>query len=109
MQPLAFGEQANTDLYVEHTLSSLKSATDLKDKVVRVLLAADELLDDEVDCLQLVVKRQSSATEDAPLVTMEEFDMEALFKKAFASAGVSDTVTNSLLGSYNDKRLIATD
>jgi DNA repair exonuclease SbcCD nuclease subunit len=110
MQPLAFGEQSDDSLYVEHTLASLKTAGCLKNKVVRVLLQKDELLEDGIDCLQLVTKRVGVEEEtDAPVVTMGEFDMEALFKQAFTSAGVSEAVTTSLLGSYNDRRLATTD
>jgi DNA repair exonuclease SbcCD nuclease subunit len=109
MQPYAFGEQANPDLYVEHTLASLKTAGDLTHKVVRLTLDPGEMLEDEVDCLQLVVRRTTADAEEAPVVTMGDFDMEALFRRAFTEAGVNSAVTDSLLGSYNERRLHSSD
>lgn len=105
MQPYAFGEQVDDTLYVEHTLETLKKAGDLRDKVVRVTLQPDELLEDEVDCLQLVVKRLNGVADDTPVVTLGDFDMETLFRQAFTQAGVKDEITNTLLGQYHELRL----
>lgn len=105
MQPYAFGEQLDDTIYVEHTLESLKVAGDVSQKVVRITLLEGESIDEEIDCLQLVTKRVGDPDQDAPVIEMGDFDMEKLFRQAFAEAKVKTEVMETLLGRYNDQRL----
>lgn len=105
LQPFAHGEESDDTLYVSLTLAELEDAGDLRDKCVRILLEPGETLEQEIDCLQLTVKRVSEAAVDAGEVTLGEFDIEALFRQAFEEAGVSDTLTDTMLQRFHDRRL----
>lgn len=106
MQPYAHGEEADDSLYVTLRLDEIENAGDLTNKCVRVLLASDELFDVEINCLQLVVKREKDDdTDDSPTVTLGDFDMEALFRQAFREASVSAGRTEAVLGSFLARRV----
>lgn len=107
MQPFAHGEEANDDLYVTLTKAELESTDlDLRNRCVRVLLKEGETFDEDLDCLQLTVKRLGGR-DDSPIetVSLGEFDMLSIFLRAFKDAGVSPTVTEALLNRYNETRL----
>jgi DNA repair exonuclease SbcCD nuclease subunit len=106
MQPLAHGEEADDSLYVTLRLDQIEDAGDLTNKCVRILLASDELFDAEINCLQLVVKREKEDdADDSPTVTLGDFDMEALFRKAFSEASVSADRTDAVLNSFLARRI----
>ncbi|SFD69408.1 DNA repair exonuclease SbcCD nuclease subunit [Sulfitobacter brevis] len=105
LQPFAHGEESDDTLYVTLPLAELNEAGDLQDKCVRILLAAGETVDQEIDCLQLTVKRVAEAAAEAEEVTLGEFDIEALFRRAFEDARVSDTLSNTMLQRFHDRRL----
>lgn len=106
MQPYAHGEQINDDLYVTYTKKALAkiNPSSYRNKCVRVDLSASELLDTDVDCLQLTVRKERKDGEKIE-VTLGDFNMTDLFKDSFKEAGVSDTVTDSLLGKYEASRI----
>lgn len=105
MQPYAHGEEADNSLYITLSLDQLEAATDLKDKCVRVVLQPDEMLEDQIDCLQLTVKRLTSEEDEAPTVTLGDFNFEALFRQAFADEGVGTETTQKMIDIFNEKRL----
>lgn len=105
LQPYAHGEEIDDTLYVTLTLSELETAGDLKNKCVRVLLEPGETLDQEIDCLQLTIKRQADAEAEIGEVTLGEFDIDVLFKQAFAEANVSDGLTDTMLQRFHERRL----
>ena len=105
LQPYAHGEEIDDTLYVTLTLSELETAGNLSNKCVRILLEPGETLDQEIDCLQLTIKRQADADAKIGEVTLGEFDIDALFKQAFAEAKVSDTLTDTILQRFHERRL----
>jgi len=84
LQPYSHGEEIDDTLYVTLTLSELETAGDLSNKCVRVLLEPGETLDQEIDCLQMTIKRTADAEAEIGEVTLGEFDIDSLFKLAFA-------------------------
>lgn len=105
LQPFAHGEESNDALYVTLTLAQLETAGDLTHKCVRVLLEPGETLDQEIDCLQLTIKRQADTEAEISEVTLGEFDIDALFKQAFAEAHVSEALTDQMLQRFHERRL----
>lgn len=106
MQPYAHGEEIDTDLYVTLTLDELQNTNlDLRNRCVRVLLEDGESLDDEIECLQLTIKRIGEEEAEMESVSLGEFDMMTLFQRAFTEAGVSAAITENILAQYNQKRL----
>lgn len=104
MQPYAHGEEADDTLYVTVSLDDLKDL-DTTNKCVRVILEEGEVLDDEIDCLQLTIKKKgSSDVDDTPTVTLGDFDMDTLFRQAFQNAGVTPEITEQVLEQYHTKR-----
>lgn len=105
LQPYAHGEETDDTLYVTLTLSELETADDLTNKCVRILLEPGETLDQEIDCLQLTIKRKADADAEIGEVTLGEFDIDALFKQAFAEADVSEALTDTMLQRFHERRL----
>jgi len=94
MLPFAHGEDAYGTTYVTLTLDEARTATDLKDKCVRVKLEPGEVFDLELDCLQLQVQR---ADAEAPLeVELGEFDLGALFELSMETNAVPETIRAEL-------------
>jgi hypothetical protein len=108
MQPLAHGEDDPDDpdpLYITLSLDEL-DGRDLTNKCVRVKLAPGEVLDQEIDCLQLTVVRESEEAEDIA-VTLGDFDMDALMKQAFEEENVPDHIRQAVLARFSEKRIAA--
>ncbi|CCV12903.1 metallophosphoesterase [Mesorhizobium sp. STM 4661] len=101
MQPFAHGEESNTDLYITLTKDEIDDT--LHDRCVRIILQPDEILDEEIDCLQLTVKKLDGVDEEMPAVVLGDFDMISLFRTAFAE--VNPEITETLLQQFNLKRL----
>lgn len=101
MQPYAHGEESNDDLYV--TLSKAELTDQLHDKCVRVILQPGEILDEEIDCLSLTVKKIDGPEDEMPTVVLGDFDMEKMFRAAFCD--VNADITENLLQQFNMKRL----
>lgn len=109
MQPYAFGEEDPSEpnpVYYDLTLVALETIKiDLHNKCVRVWLQDGETLPTEFDCLQLVAKRGVSNDEEEVDVTMGDFDMEALFRKAFTAAEVDEETTADLFQRFQQARV----
>ncbi|MCV0350163.1 MAG: metallophosphoesterase [Nitratireductor sp.] len=103
MQPYAHGED-NGEMYVTLTLDEIEGK-DLADKCVRVSLAPGEVLDQEVDCLQLTIKREGTSAEDDDEVSMGDFDLMALFTQAFEEADVPPPVRTQLIERFEEARV----
>ncbi len=106
MQPYAHGEESDSSLYQTIDLKGYREAPlgAFHNKCLRIELKTGELLDDDIDCLQLTVKREK--TEETKMdVTLGEFNMTELFTESFKEAGVSDDVTSALLGQYESQRI----
>lgn len=107
MQPYAFGESDEIDdprkpNYITITPEVLENVEPdaFRDDVVRLVLKKGEPIP-EIDCLQLVVKREGEEEVDLS-VEFEEFNMERLFKEAFAEAGADNAVLEEVLGKYRE-------
>ena len=109
LQPFAHGEEIDDALYVTLSLVELEAAGDLSQKCVRVLLEPGETLEQEIDCLQLTVKRLAGAETSDAVVSMGEFDIDALFRQAFRESGVSDAMTETMIERFHERRLSSTD
>jgi DNA repair exonuclease SbcCD nuclease subunit len=95
-------------MYVMLSLDEARQADPAatKDKCVRIQLQPGEIYDVELDCLQLTLQRLSS--EDEPeTVTLGDFDLAALFTRAFDHSGVSADLRATVLGKYDDLRVTA--
>lgn len=106
MQPYAHGQNVNDDLYITLSLTELEETDlDLTNRCVRVILEPGEELTQDVECLQLTVKRSRDVDDVIPDVDLGNFDMELVFKKSLDDFGVNAEVRDKLLGLYNEKRV----
>lgn len=102
MQPLAHGEDATDERYVTKTLEEVRAdPAAFKDKCLRILLEPGEVIDFEIDCLQLGVKREGDET--ALQVTSDEFDLASLFQQVFDDEGVPDSVRAVIRERYEQR------
>lgn len=102
MQPYAHGEESDDELYITLKASEVADRTDLRNKCVRII----GRYADEVDCLQLSFKAEDKDTDDTlPDVNLGDFDIEALFRKAFQDAGVKTEVMENLLAQFQVRRV----
>jgi hypothetical protein len=114
MQPYAFGEEAEEDMYRTVTLEQLNTwlATpeserdDPRLRCIRVVLKAGEVLPEDVDCLQLTTKREGQEDEELD-VSFAEFSMEKLFGEAFTEEGVDAGVAGEVLAKYRELTVVA--
>lgn len=106
MQPYAHGEETKSDLYITLTLKQLaENKKNLTNRCVRVVLEPGELLEQEIDCLQLTVKRKTSDDDEGPEVTLGDFNMVDLFEQAFKEAGVRDDLKKQMIEQYDEERI----
>lgn len=107
MQPYAHGEESDDQLYTTITKSELEDLDPLwlQSRCVRVVLQPGEILDQEINCLQLTIKKVTAEEDALPDVSLGDFDMESLFLQAFKDAGVSTGVTDRLLSQFANGRL----
>ncbi len=105
LQPFSHGEGP---MYVTLSLDEARQVDPLtiKDRCIRVQLELGETYDLELDCLQLTLQRLSSE-EEPETVTLGDFDLAALFKRAFDQCGVSADLRATVLGKYDDLRVTA--
>ncbi|MFB2553920.1 metallophosphoesterase [Ensifer soli] len=113
MQPYAHGEEGNDDLYVTLNAADIAPAEMMSDTRDRRLASLRNRcvrivgpFDGEIDCLQLTLARDSTASPDGEIgtVALGAFDMETLFSEAFAEAGVSAARTADSLTRYQTQR-----
>jgi len=107
MQPYAHGEESDSNLYITLAKDELEETfVDFSNKCLRILLAPGERLEQEIDCLQLTIKRTGVAEEDeAEGVTMGDFNLMTLFGLAFEEACVPDEVRSQILTRFEEARV----
>lgn len=92
--PIAFGENdCNDEGMITVTLDELERMKDgdLSQHRVRVILKDDETLPADINCLQLIAKKETSDEEGVQLeVNLEEFNFEELFRKCLGPSGKTD-------------------
>jgi len=106
MQPYAHGEEIDETLYKTIDKKALLESPvgAWHNHCLRVDLSAGDILDIEVDCLQLTVRKEKE--DGKPMeVTLGDFNMTELFRSSFTEAGVSDKITDTLLGRYEASRM----
>ena len=106
LQPYAHGEESDESLYVTRKFSELGDLSAYRHKALRVIAGPKEYLDDQPDCLQLVIKRTGEVDEAIPqTVQLDNFDVEYLFLDAFKAGKVSKETTDTLFNIFQQKRL----
>lgn len=92
--PIAFGENdCNDEGMITVTLDELEGMKeeDLSQRRIRVILKDDETLPADINCLQLIAKKETSEEEGVQLeVNLEEFNFEELFRKCLGPSGKTD-------------------
>ncbi|CAN5912802.1 hypothetical protein BH23PLA1_BH23PLA1_42800 [soil metagenome] len=105
LQPFSHGEGP---MYVTLSLDQARQVDPetIKDRCIRIQLQPDETCDLELDCLQLTLQRLGSE-EEPETVTLGDFDLAALFTRAFNQTGVSADLRATVLGKYDNLRVTA--
>ncbi len=105
LQPYSHGEGP---MYVTLSLDEARQVVPetIKDRCIRIQLKQGETYDLELDCLQLTLQRLSD-DEEPETVTLGDFDLAALFTRAFDQSGVSADLRATVLGKYDDLRVTA--
>lgn len=89
--PIAFGENDwNDEGMITVTLDELEGMKqeDLSQRRIRVILKEGEILPADINCLQLIAKKETSDEEGVQLeVNLEEFNFEELFKQCLEPSG----------------------
>ena len=75
-----------------------------KDKCLHVDLKPGEVLDLEIDCLQLTVRRPDEGLVDETVV-LGDFDLMALFETAFDAEGVPEHFREKVIERYQSQRM----
>ena len=105
MQPMAHGEDPEERLYVTRSLPEVEADPDaFKEKCLRVDLKPGEVLDLEIDCLQLTVRRLNEEFVDETVV-LGDFDLMALFETAFETEGVPEPFREKVIEQYHRHRM----
>jgi DNA repair exonuclease SbcCD nuclease subunit len=106
MQGYAHGEEAEEEMYWTFTREQMErvDVSLLKDKCVRVLLNPGETLPVDIDCFQLTGKRVGVDEEVSLDVDMGTFDMDVLFRDAFAHEGVDPEITAEMTAKFKELR-----
>lgn len=102
MEPFSHGEDPDGEIYVTLTLQD--DLTNLRDKCVRILLKADEVFDQQIECLQLTLQRGEKDQVDLGEIEFEEFDMDQLFMKAASEVGLDDDFTSIVKEKFIEAR-----
>lgn len=106
MQPYSHSEDPSEQLYVTRPLAEVLADIDgFKDKNLRVVLAAGEVLDVPIDCLSLTLKREGAEEEDEGSIDVEfeAFDIQALFTEAAST--LPDALRLQIWDKIQDARL----
>lgn len=109
MQPYAHGQEINDNLYITLSLTEALGRTDLANKCVRITLEADEVLDQQIDCLQLTLQRKAANVDAPPEVELGEFNMVNFFQEAFSEVGLTNTMSERVLEEYERRHLVGAD
>lgn len=102
LQPYAHGEEVDDSLYVTVDLATFElDPAAYKNRCVRILLSPGETLPEDIDVLQLTVKRITEVNdEEIDEVEIEDFDFNVLFMKKLSEAGVNKTIVDELWASF---------
>lgn len=111
MQPYSHAEDPDQQLYV--TLTSEQYAemdhTTLTDKNVRVCVLSGGEVPEPCNCLSFVIKRIDEEEDMDMSVSIDSFDMLALFKRTLIDNGVSDALQNEILDRYKKEVVECSD
>lgn len=90
--PIAFGEESEDSIMKTVDLKTLLEAPAdyWHNKRVRVMLKEGEELPANVDCLQLVAKRNDTDAQEVLDVSLEDFDFKELFMKELSASGKAE-------------------
>jgi hypothetical protein len=77
-----------------------------RDRCIRIQLKPGETYDLELDCFQISLQRLGTQ-EEPETVTLGDFDLAALFTRAFDQSGVSADLRAAVLGKYDHLRVAA--
>ncbi|MDH7796461.1 MULTISPECIES: metallophosphoesterase [unclassified Beijerinckia] len=102
MQPYAFGEQDNDHLYVTLSLKEAASATDLKNKCVRIDLEPGEIFDLTIDCLQLQVRKPEEVASADLDVNLGDFNLSSLYDDVAKEFTLPETVAEQLRSKWQE-------
>jgi DNA repair exonuclease SbcCD nuclease subunit len=93
MIPFSHSEDANGDTYVTLSLDEARERDDLYDKCVRIDLQPGEVFSEDIDCLQLQVRRVEEERESIE-VELGEFNLNTIFDDCMAEVpdGIRDQV-----------------
>lgn len=98
--PVVHGEESNDDMFVTLSLDEVlckKETGELKNKCVRVVLKEGEVLPDDIDCLQLLAKKNEEEVVSDLSVDFESFDVEKLFRECLSDNPLTDSLWEKYL------------
>lgn len=84
MEPYSHAEDPDGAIYVTLTLAEALDGRELTDKCVRILLADDEEVPYDLDCMALTYKRQTEHTEQLQTIGTDGFDWRGIMEEALA-------------------------
>ncbi len=84
MEPYSHAEDPDGDIYVTLTLAEATDGRDLVDKCVRLVLADDEEVPYDLDCMALTYKRQTEHSEQLQTIGAVDFDWRGIMEEALA-------------------------
>lgn len=105
MEPYAHGEDPTDEFYRTVSLEEarqLAESGEAKGLCLRILLKKDEVLDFDVDCLQLTLKREKSEDDEIE-VDYSSFDLDDLFHRVMEEFHVSNSVTETFWGRLKNR------
>ena len=84
MEPYSHAEDPEGIIYVTLTLEEALNAPDLTHKCVRLILADDEEVPYDLDCLALTYKREKDHVEQLQTIGVQDFDWRGIMDEALA-------------------------
>lgn len=84
MEPYSHAEDPDGEIYVTLTLAEVNDGRDLTDKCVRLILAEDEEVPYDLDCLALTYKREKDHIEQIQTIGLQDFDWRGIMDEALA-------------------------
>lgn len=96
MQPYSHGEDPNGEFYVTVGLDDLTEPEKFKNKCVRVRLKQGEVFDQQIDCLQLQIEKESEDVEQDIDVTLGDFDLQSVFDEVVSEFEVPEAIAKQL-------------
>ena len=84
MEPYSHAEDPDGEIYVTLTLAEANDGRDLTDKCVRLILAEDEEVPFDLECLALTYKREKDHVEQIQTIGLQDFDWRGIMDEALA-------------------------